>query len=115
MLAIASVWFADRRTKAPLGLDRRGAPALCWIVAAVSFWLVSTQLGVAVNYALFTERDEMVVHNHIRFTEETPGLEREQLGIIVQRRVKVLQKEPVSQGNVGDAGRAAQCLVIAHG
>jgi len=62
LLAIASVWFADRRTKAPLGLDRRGAPALCWIVAAVSFWLVSTQLGVAVNYALFTERDEMVVH-----------------------------------------------------
>ena len=62
-LAVASVWFADRRgASAPAALGRRWAPAVCWTIAGLSFWLVSTQLGVAVNYARFTERDEMVVH-----------------------------------------------------
>ena len=61
LLAVGSVWFADRRA-VPAGLGRRWAPAVCWTIAGVSFWLVSTQLGVAVNYALFTERDEMIVH-----------------------------------------------------
>lgn len=62
LLAVASVWFTQQRRGTPGGLDRRWAPAVCWTISGVSFWLVSTQLGVAVNYALFTERDEMVVH-----------------------------------------------------
>jgi peptidoglycan/LPS O-acetylase OafA/YrhL len=62
LLAVTSVWYADRRTRAPAGLERRWAPAVCWAVAGVAFWLVSTQMGVAVNYTLFTTRDEMVVH-----------------------------------------------------
>jgi peptidoglycan/LPS O-acetylase OafA/YrhL len=62
LLAIASVWYADRGRGAPGSLDRRWAPAACWALAALAFWLVSTRLGIAVNYALFTERDEMIVH-----------------------------------------------------
>src|SRR5204862_138378 len=62
LLAVTSVWYADRRTTVPAGLERRWAPAVSWAVAGVAFWLVSTQMGVAVNYTLFTTRDEMVVH-----------------------------------------------------
>lgn len=60
LLAVGSVWFARRGT--PSWLMHRWMPAVSWLGAATAFWLVSTQLGVAVNYALFTERDEMVVH-----------------------------------------------------
>jgi peptidoglycan/LPS O-acetylase OafA/YrhL len=62
LLAIVSVRIAERGAAAPAHLDRRWAPAICWTIAGVAYWLVCTQLDVAVNYALFTERDEMVVH-----------------------------------------------------
>ncbi|MEY2432432.1 MAG: hypothetical protein QOC92_2157 [Acidimicrobiaceae bacterium] len=62
LLAIVSVRVAETGTAAPARLDHRWAPAVCWTVAGVAYWLVCTQLGVAVNYVLFTERDEMVVH-----------------------------------------------------
>ena len=62
LLAVASVWVADRRSRSPAGLDRPWAPAVCWLVAGTAFWFVSTRMGVAVDYSLFTERDEMVVH-----------------------------------------------------
>lgn len=62
LLAVTSVWCADRRRRAPAGLERRWAPAVCWLVAGVAFWLVSTQMGVAVNFVEFTTRDEMVAH-----------------------------------------------------
>jgi peptidoglycan/LPS O-acetylase OafA/YrhL len=62
LLAIVSVWAAEQGIAAPARLDHRWAPPICWAVAGVAYWLVCTQMGVAVNYALFTERDEMVVH-----------------------------------------------------
>ena len=62
LLAVGSVWFAGRGRHAPAWLTHRWLPPISWVIAAGAFWLVSTQLGVAVNYALFTERDEMVVH-----------------------------------------------------
>ncbi|HEV3226979.1 MAG TPA: acyltransferase [Acidimicrobiales bacterium] len=62
LLAVGSVWVAERRRAAPFALDRRWAPAVCWLVSGLAFWTVCTRLGVAVNYTLFTVRDEMVVH-----------------------------------------------------
>ena len=62
LLAVTSVWCADRRRRAPAGLERRWAPAACWVVTGVAFWLVSMKMGVAVNFAEFTTRDEMVCH-----------------------------------------------------
>ena len=62
LLAVTSVWCAEHRRHAPAGLERRWAPAVCWVVAGFAFWLVSMRMGVAVNFVEFTTRDEMVCH-----------------------------------------------------
>jgi peptidoglycan/LPS O-acetylase OafA/YrhL len=63
LLATVSAWKSEQHDeRAPAGLDRRGAPAVCWAIAAIAFWLVATQLDVAVKNTLYTVRDEMVVH-----------------------------------------------------
>lgn len=62
LLAVTSVLCAERGSRAPAGLERRWAPVVCWVVAGVAFWLVSMEMGVAVNLVEFTTRDEMVCH-----------------------------------------------------
>ena len=49
-LALASVVTAGReRSPAPIRLVERW-PSLCWIVAAVLFWLIATQMGVTAEF-----------------------------------------------------------------
>jgi peptidoglycan/LPS O-acetylase OafA/YrhL len=48
-LAIASAHLAHRGRRAPLGLGRRFAPAVCWALAAVAYWFVSTQCDMPLS------------------------------------------------------------------
>jgi peptidoglycan/LPS O-acetylase OafA/YrhL len=44
-LAVVSAWYGRRRARAPFGLGRRGAPALCWALAAAFFVTISLWIG----------------------------------------------------------------------
>jgi peptidoglycan/LPS O-acetylase OafA/YrhL len=46
LLAVVSAWCAHRRVAPPAGLDKRWAPAICWVLAGISFWAASTRIGL---------------------------------------------------------------------
>jgi peptidoglycan/LPS O-acetylase OafA/YrhL len=60
-LAVLRSWWAGRGS-APLGLDRAGAPAVCWGLAAVAFWAVSTRIGIDPRVPGFTTAQDIGVH-----------------------------------------------------
>ena len=54
LLAVVSAGRESGRMRASIA-DRVGRhPWLCWLVAAVGFWLVATQLGLPIGYPTFT-------------------------------------------------------------
>jgi peptidoglycan/LPS O-acetylase OafA/YrhL len=61
-LALLRVWTSNRDRPAPFGLDRPGAPAVCWTLAALAFWVVSTRLGIHRASADFTTAQDVAVH-----------------------------------------------------
>jgi peptidoglycan/LPS O-acetylase OafA/YrhL len=46
LFAIGSVWVRELDRPTPLRLDRPWAPAICWIGAVASFWLVAAGVGL---------------------------------------------------------------------
>jgi peptidoglycan/LPS O-acetylase OafA/YrhL len=62
LIAILSVWTSELGRPVPLRLDRRFAPAACWIVALVLFWAISTQMGIPRNTATFTHAENFKLH-----------------------------------------------------
>ncbi len=46
LFAVGSVAVAESLWPTPLRLDRRFAPAVCWTLAAASFWLVAAGIGL---------------------------------------------------------------------
>jgi peptidoglycan/LPS O-acetylase OafA/YrhL len=47
LLAVVSVWVSrGEGRRAPLGVDRPRAPVVCWALAALAFWVVSTRLDL---------------------------------------------------------------------
>jgi peptidoglycan/LPS O-acetylase OafA/YrhL len=62
VLAVARVWLNERGRRAPLGLERLHAPTVCWALAAFTFWIVSTQLGISRDTPGFTTAQDVGVH-----------------------------------------------------
>jgi peptidoglycan/LPS O-acetylase OafA/YrhL len=61
-LAVVSVWTGMRGGPAPFGLDHPRAPAVCWALAALTFWTVATRIGVDPRFPGFTTMQDIGVH-----------------------------------------------------
>jgi peptidoglycan/LPS O-acetylase OafA/YrhL len=60
LLAVVRSWIDLNGGTAPLGLARRHAPAVCWALAALSFWVVATRLGLPVTQGNFTKSAQLL-------------------------------------------------------
>lgn len=72
LLAVLSV-----RGRAPARLDHRWAPAVCWSLAAASFWVVCTRLGLPrepVNYRAWQDMAIHVLYGATAFFLVLPGV-----------------------------------------
>jgi peptidoglycan/LPS O-acetylase OafA/YrhL len=54
LLAVVSAGREAGRMRAPIADTIGRHPWVCWLVAAVGFWLVATQLGLPIGYPTFT-------------------------------------------------------------
>lgn len=61
-LAAIRTWITFRGEPAPFGLGRAAAPAACWALAALTFWAVSTRIGVDPSVPGFTTAQDIGVH-----------------------------------------------------
>jgi peptidoglycan/LPS O-acetylase OafA/YrhL len=62
VLAVARVWLNERGLRAPFALERSHAPAVCWALAGLLFWVVSTRLGISRDTPGFTTAQDVGVH-----------------------------------------------------
>jgi peptidoglycan/LPS O-acetylase OafA/YrhL len=77
LLAVVSVHVVRMGGRAPAKLDHRWAPAVCWALAAVSFWVVCTRLGLpreAVNYRAWQDMAIHVLYGVTAFFLLLPGV-----------------------------------------
>jgi peptidoglycan/LPS O-acetylase OafA/YrhL len=61
-LAVARAWLSEHRLRAPFGLERAHAPAVCWVLAGVAFWAVSTRIGITRDTQGFSTAQDLGVH-----------------------------------------------------
>jgi peptidoglycan/LPS O-acetylase OafA/YrhL len=61
-LAVTRTWHARRGNATPFGLGHPAAPATCWALAAVAFWVVSTRIGIDPSVPGFTTAQDIGVH-----------------------------------------------------
>ncbi|MGQ0805116.1 MAG: acyltransferase family protein [Actinomycetota bacterium] len=78
LLAVVSVWISqgDRR-RAPLNLDHPWAPGVCWALAGVAFWVVSTRLGLprqTIDYEPLGELAQQFLYGVIALLVLVPGV-----------------------------------------
>ncbi|HUF83838.1 MAG TPA: acyltransferase [Acidimicrobiia bacterium] len=79
LLAVVSVWVArgDDRRRAPLGVDHPWAPGVCWGLAALAFWVVSTRLGLprqTIDYEPLGELSQQFLYGVIALLVLVPGV-----------------------------------------
>ena len=68
---------ADGGTDAPFGLGRPGAPAVCWALAALSFWAVSTRIGLfaaPIRFSTWQEMARQFLYGTTAFFLLLPGI-----------------------------------------
>lgn len=63
-MALAVLHTARQRDHrpAPLGLDHRWAPAVCWLTAILAFWVVSEPLGIPIGFVPFGYGRTLALH-----------------------------------------------------
>jgi peptidoglycan/LPS O-acetylase OafA/YrhL/4-amino-4-deoxy-L-arabinose transferase-like glycosyltransferase len=61
-LAVVSAWLTQTARPAPFALGRRWAPPVCWALAVVAFWAVSTQVGLPRSSIEYSRSEEMLRH-----------------------------------------------------
>jgi peptidoglycan/LPS O-acetylase OafA/YrhL len=78
LLAVLSVWISrGERRRAPLGVDRPWAPGVCWALAALGFWVVSTRLGLprqTIDYEPLGELAQQFLYGVISLLILVPGV-----------------------------------------
>jgi len=79
LVAVVSVWVSqgDGRRRAPLGVDRSWAPRVCWALAALGFWVVSTRLGLprqTIDYEPLGELAQQFLYGVISLLLLVPGV-----------------------------------------
>ncbi len=77
LLAVMSLWVSERGGRAPFGLDRSWAPGVCWGLAALCFWVVSTRLGLprqTIHYEPLGELAQQFLYGVIAFLFLLPGV-----------------------------------------
>lgn len=78
LLAVVSVWVSqsDRR-RTPLNVDGPWAPAVCWALAGLCFWVVSTRLGLprqTIDYEPLGELAQQFLYGVIALLLLVPGV-----------------------------------------
>jgi peptidoglycan/LPS O-acetylase OafA/YrhL len=78
LLAVVSVWISQgERRRAPLNLDHPWAPGVCWALAGLAFWVVSTRLGLprqTIDYEPLGELAQQFLYGVIALLVLVPGV-----------------------------------------
>ncbi len=77
LLAVMSLWVSERERRTPFGLDRSWAPGVCWALAGLCFWVVSTRLDLprqTIDYEPLGELAQQFLYGVIAFLLLLPGV-----------------------------------------
>jgi peptidoglycan/LPS O-acetylase OafA/YrhL len=61
-LALVNVLVTEHGWRVPARLDHPAAPAISWVLALISFWIVSTRLGLPIGAIAYSKHGEIGQH-----------------------------------------------------